>query len=78
MRNHADFMRPQSAITAATYTRLVALLEAQYPGKVRRTVEVCPVAIVKCIDNEHDALMTIGRLERRAEAEKDDGIEGGD
>ena len=50
-------------IQAATFTKLVALLEARYPGKVRRTLEVCPVAVIKTIDNEADARATIARLE---------------
>lgn len=55
-------------IGAETFDRLVAALERVYPGKVRRAVEVCPVAIVKTIDNESDALETIRRIEERTTA----------
>lgn len=56
-------------MTAATQERLIAALERRYPGKVWRVVEVCPVAVVKTIDNEEDALVTILNIERR-EAEE--------
>lgn len=62
IRRHADFAEP--GITEKTYARLVTLLELRYPGKVRRVVEVCPVAVVKIIDNEADAVVTIENLER--------------
>lgn len=44
--------------------RLYCALEKRYPGKVWRTIEVCPIAVVKTIDNEADALETIRRLEQ--------------
>jgi hypothetical protein len=52
-------------ITCATYARLCAALEHVYPGKWRRSVDVCPVAVNKTIDNETDALETIKRIEAR-------------
>ena len=39
-------------ITRETYERLCAVLEIVYPGKWRRAVDVCPVAVNKTIDNE--------------------------
>jgi hypothetical protein len=54
-------------ISAETYERLLAALETVYPGKWRRAVDVCPVAVNKTIDNEADALETIRRIEERAE-----------
>ena len=57
MRNQADWT--STPIQPETFARLVTVLETSYPGKVRRVVEVCPVAIVKTIDNERDALTTI-------------------
>lgn len=50
-------------MTEETFDRLYSLLERMYPGKVWRVVEVCPVAVVKTIDNEDDARRTIYRLE---------------
>jgi hypothetical protein len=52
-------------ITSETYERLLAALERVYPGKWRRAVDVCPVAVNKTIDNEEDALETIRRIEER-------------
>lgn len=43
--------------------RLYHALEQRYPGKVWRAIEVCPVAVVKTIDNEADALETLRRLQ---------------
>lgn len=51
--------RPMSARTA---NRLFDALERRYPGKVWRVVEVCPVAVVKTVDNEADAQETLRRL----------------
>ena len=64
MRDAADWNT--KPITADTYAELIARLEERYPGKVRRTVEVCPVAVINTIDNEDDALETIVRLKRRS------------
>lgn len=50
-------------IKKTTQERLIRLLEGRYPGKVWRVVEVCPVAVVKTIDNERDALATLRNLE---------------
>lgn len=66
-RQHTDPASPP--ITADTYERLVSALESVYPGRVRRTIEVTPVAITKTIDNETDALETIRRIEERAKHE---------
>ena len=49
-------------MTEATARKLYDALEQKYPGKVWRAIEVCPVAVVKTIDNEHDALETLRRL----------------
>lgn len=57
-------------IKPETAEKLYALLEKRWPGKVWRVIEVCPVAVVKTIDNERDALETIRRLE---EAESNGG-----
>jgi len=51
-------------MSIVTAERLFTLLEARYPGKVWRVVEVCPVAVVKTIDNEFDAQLTIRNLEK--------------
>lgn len=40
-----------------------AALERVYPGKWRRAVDVCPVAVNKTIDNEMDALATIAKID---------------
>lgn len=62
IRNHKN---PDSTpMTAATQERLIAALEALHPGKVWRVVEICPVAVVKTIDNEEDALVTLMNIER--------------
>lgn len=52
-------------ITPETYERLLAALDVVYPGKWRRSVDVCPVAVNKTIDNEADALETILRIQER-------------
>ena len=49
-------------IRAATYARLLVALDLVYPGKWRRAVDVCPVAVNKTIDCEADALETIRRI----------------
>jgi hypothetical protein len=50
-------------IKPETFERLLEALERHYPGKVRRAVDVCPVAVNKTIDNEADALETIRRCD---------------
>lgn len=55
-------------ITPKTYARLLECLESVYPGKWRRAVDVCPVAVNKTIDNEADALETIRRIEERKDS----------
>jgi hypothetical protein len=62
IRNHKA--SDSTPMTAATAERLMAALESKYPGKVWRVVECCPVAIVKTIDNEEDALVTLMNIER--------------
>lgn len=52
------------AIQPRTYQRLLLCLESVYPGKWRRSVDVCPVAVNKTIDNEIDARETIERIEQ--------------
>lgn len=59
------FRMDDPPITPETYERLLVALEAVYPGKWRRTVDVMPVAVCKTIDNERDALETIRRIEER-------------
>lgn len=49
-------------ITEETAAKLFSALSKKYPGKVWRVIEVCPVAVVKTIDNERDALETLRRL----------------
>ena len=51
-------------IKKETMEELVKLLELRYPGKWRYAieVEVCPIAVIKTIDNEVDAQDTIDRL----------------
>jgi len=57
-------------ITEATYAELLAALDLVYPGKWRRAVDVCPVAVNKTIDNELDARETIRRILGRAEPDQ--------
>lgn len=52
-----------------TAERLFTLLNVRYPGHVWRVIEVCPVSVVKTIDNETDALTTIANLERTMAAQ---------
>lgn len=61
-------------IHAETAERLYAALSERYPGKVWRVIEVCPVAVVKTIDNEADALTTIGNLERAKARDAEEAI----
>lgn len=49
-------------MASETCDQLYAALEARYPRKVRRVLEVPPVAVQKTIDNEVDALETLRRL----------------
>ena len=60
---HATAYHYGKPMSANTCERLVTLLEARYPGCVRRSVEVCPDVVIKIIDNEADALLTIRNLE---------------
>jgi len=55
VRKHPD----SQPITAETFERLCAAVESRHPGKWWRALEVCPVAVVKTIDNEEDAKATI-------------------
>lgn len=55
-------------MTAETAEKLYAVLEAKYPGKVWRAIEVCPIAVQSTIDNEADAQETLRRLEELARA----------
>ena len=59
-----------SPISAETYERLLAAIERASPGKWRRAVDVCPVAVNYTIDNEPDALETIRRIEKREAREQ--------
>lgn len=63
----ADVMRHTKEIDSPhmreeTAAKLYSALQKKYPGKVWRVIEVCPVAVVKTIDNERDALETLRRL----------------
>ena len=62
-RSHPDWK--SEPITTETYDALLSALEKAYPGKWRRSVDVCPVAVNKTIDNEADALETIRRIEEK-------------
>lgn len=53
-----------------TQERLLELADSVYPGKARRAVDICPVAVNHTIDNEEDAQETIRRMERRLEGEE--------
>lgn len=48
-----------------TQERLIELASKLYPRRVRRAVDLCPVAVNHTVDNEADALETIRRMERR-------------
>ena len=52
-------------IAPETFERLIKAIDSVYPGKWRRALDVCPVAVNKTIDNEADALETIRRIEAR-------------
>lgn len=54
--------RGSEPMSLETQERLIAALEKRYPGKARRAVDVCPVAVNKTIDNEADAQETLRRL----------------
>lgn len=54
-----------SRMSSDTAERLYQELEAIHPGKVRRVVEVCPVAVLKTIDNEEDAQQTLDNIASR-------------
>lgn len=54
------------SMKAETFDRLYAELERQWPGRVRRVIEVCPVAVVKTIDNERDAQQTLANFAAKA------------
>ena len=62
-RTHPNWK--SAPITENTYNILLFELEKAYPGKWRRAVDVCPVAVSKTIDNEKDALDTIRRIKER-------------
>lgn len=51
-------------MTAETAEKLYAALDALHPGKVWREIVVCPVAVLKTIDNEIDALRTLKNIEK--------------
>ncbi len=54
-------------IRPETYGLLLAALERVYPGKWRRAVDVCSMAVNKTIDCEADALETIHRITEATE-----------
>lgn len=49
--------------------RLYHALEQKYPGRVRRALLVCPVAVEKVIDNAADAHQTLENIRRAAGAQ---------
>ena len=52
-------------ISPETFTELLLEIERANPGKWRRMVAVCPVAVEHVIDNEADARETIRRIRKR-------------
>jgi hypothetical protein len=50
------------AIPPELFEQVFAAVEKKYPGRVRRALLVCPVAVEKVIDNESDARETLRRL----------------
>ena len=46
-----------------TQEKLLDLANRLYPGKARRAVDICPVAVNHTIDNEKDAQETIRRMD---------------
>ena len=66
-RHRTTWARGSVAMCAETFVHLYALLEARYPGRVRRVLEVTPVAVQKTIDNEADAQQTIDNILRARE-----------
>lgn len=75
MRDQANWN--SQPIQTGTFAELIDLLDVRYPGTVRRTVEVCPAAVIKTIDNERDAQETITRL-RLAQTREEARIHGSD
>lgn len=47
-----------------TLEKLISLAEKVYPNKWRVCLDICPVSVIKTIDNEEDAQETIKRLEK--------------
>lgn len=66
-RRTADWVKGKP-ISEDLLQHLCHALEQRYPGKVRRALLVCPVAVEHVIDNEADARETIRRLEAHATA----------
>lgn len=63
---HAFHTTASRPMEEATFLALYDMLEARYPGRVRRVLEVCPVAVIKMIDNERDAQQTLANLKASA------------
>lgn len=55
------------AIPAELFEQVFEAVEKKYPGRVRRALLVCPVAVEKVIDNEPDARETLRRLSETKE-----------
>ena len=51
-------------ITIKTMGELIKWVEKAYPNNWRMCLDVCPVAIIKTIDNEEDAKETIKRIKK--------------
>lgn len=54
-------------IQRETFEILYQELESRYPGKVRRILEIAPVAVTVTIDNEDDARQTLNNIKRKYE-----------
>lgn len=61
IRNGPDW-KHSTSMKLETQEALVALAAAIYPGRVRRSVDICPVAVNHTIDNEEDAQETLRRM----------------
>ena len=67
MRNHTR--ATDEPISEDLLQRLYHALEKRYPGKVRRMIEVTPLAVAKTIDNAADARETLRRLQEAEDEE---------
>lgn len=49
-------------IKLSTLLLLAHLIEEKYPDKWQFAMEICPVAIIKTVDNQGDAITTIATI----------------